>query len=123
MPCSSYSVEIPRHHRLLHLQFSHFALLHDHGDGPVSPRVALVEDDLELRRAVAHGLRQEGYSVAEFNDAALMVRLQLAALTISGRGLADVVVSDVRMPRASGLSGVGRISRFRMTRQLACVSR
>lgn len=58
--------------------------------------VALVDDDEELRRATAQLLSLAGFAVQEFASAA-------AALDRIDAGFAGPVVSDVRMPRMSGI--------------------
>jgi two-component system C4-dicarboxylate transport response regulator DctD len=59
-------------------------------------RVALVEDDADLRASTAQLLELAGHRVDAFADAP-------AALSAVGRDYAGVVVSDVRMPRVSGI--------------------
>ena len=59
-------------------------------------RVALVEDDADLRASTAQLLELAGHAVDALPDAA-------AALASVGRDYPGVVVSDVRMPRMSGV--------------------
>jgi DNA-binding response OmpR family regulator len=84
----------------------------DAEDVPPGVRVALVEDDAELRRILARELRRWGYAVVELAEAATLLDLQFAKLAASGAGLADVIVSDVRMPGASGLDMLGALRCF-----------
>ncbi|WP_437525252.1 response regulator [Sorangium sp. So ce726] len=66
-------------------------------------RVLLAEDDRELRLLLATALRRDGYEVLEAHDAKHLLELMGEAL-VSGNGApVDVVVSDIRMPGASGL--------------------
>lgn len=60
------------------------------------PLVLLVEDDLAFRRSVAAYLEDSGFSVLEADDG-------LAALEILDQRSPDIIISDIRMPRMSGL--------------------
>lgn len=60
------------------------------------PVVLLVEDDLAFRRSVAAYLEDSGFTVLEADDG-------LAALEILDQRSPDVIISDIRMPRMSGL--------------------
>jgi len=62
----------------------------------VGPKVLVVDDDAPLRRASARVLGAEGFEVVQAEDGEEALRL-LAA------GDFDVVVSDVMMPRTTGL--------------------
>src|SRR5450432_2300372 len=64
---------------------------------PRMPEVWLADDDQAIRFVLGEALREAGRQVREFADAETL----LAAL--QGPTLPDVVVSDVRMPGASGL--------------------
>lgn len=71
--------------------------------GATPIRVLLAEDDRELRLLLATALRRDGYEVLEAHDAKHLLELMGEAL-VSGNGApVDVVVSDIRMPGASGL--------------------
>jgi CheY-like chemotaxis protein len=74
--------------------------------GPES--ILLVEDDPDLRTALARTLRGSGYRVVEVKDAE-------AALAVAERPDAhiDLVLSDVVMPKMSGLELVERLARLR----------
>lgn len=61
-----------------------------------SRKVALVDDDQDLRAATAQLLRMADFQVVQFADAS-------GALNAIDAGWEGVVVSDVRMP---GLSGI-----------------
>jgi two-component system C4-dicarboxylate transport response regulator DctD len=58
--------------------------------------VALVDDDDDLRAATAQLLRLEGHDVLAFGDGE-------SALRAIGADFAGIVVTDVRMPRLSGI--------------------
>jgi DNA-binding response OmpR family regulator len=66
-------------------------------------RVVLAEDDPEMRRIVAEGLRRDGHQVAELEHGGQV--LQILALQPSGvhPDVADILVTDVRMPCVDGL--------------------
>ena len=71
---------------------------------PVKPKILLAEDDREMRRALAWGLRRAGYDVVEFKSGyALTDHLVDALLADPERPIADLIISDIRMPGASGL--------------------
>lgn len=61
-------------------------------------QVALAEDDDDLRSLLATMLRRAGYHVREFSSGAQL----LLTLVPPARGV-DLVISDIRMPGASGL--------------------
>ena len=60
------------------------------------PKVLVVEDESDFRNLVAHELGEEGYGVSVAGDG-------LAAMTCLAETEYDVVVTDVRMPGASGV--------------------
>jgi len=63
----------------------------------------LADDDLDSRTAVAEFLRESGYEVAEANNGN-------AALALYKAGQYEMVLSDLRMPR---LSGIGLLKELR----------
>lgn len=79
------------------------------GEAPttlLSPsRVLVAEDDDELRSLLAHALEADGYEVLQVEDGD-----QLAQL-LSEPCSADVVISDVRMPRGGGLEALAQFRR------------
>ena len=71
-------------------------------------RLLLVEDDPSLRAAVADGLRDAGYAVDDAGSAE-------AALGLLDVDPCDLVVLDIGLPGADGLSLLGTIRRRGMT--------
>jgi len=65
-------------------------------------RVLLVEDDADLRRALARYLSRQGWTVGEAADTA-------AALEALGRGSYDAVVSDAQLPGTTGMALHGQL--------------
>lgn len=75
-------------------------------DDDTRPRVLLAEDDGEMRRLVAERLVKSGYDVVEVASGIELLR-KLEDHLCHARGVSfDAVVSDVRMPGASGLGGL-----------------
>jgi DNA-binding response OmpR family regulator len=64
-----------------------------------TPRILVAEDDDDMRALLALALRSSGYDVAEFSDGLRLV----ARLASAEPNEFDVIVSDIRMPGASGL--------------------
>lgn len=62
----------------------------------MAERVFLVEDDAEVRALLARHLRRRGYTVEEAADG-------VEALSLAEKGIPDVVVTDMAMPRLDGL--------------------
>ena len=60
-------------------------------------RVMVVEDDLSIRRATVRVLRQLGYQVKEASDGA-----EAAAALATGGLIAELVISDLVMPKMGG---------------------
>lgn len=58
--------------------------------------ILLVEDDVPFRRSVSAYLEDSGFSVLEADDG-------VAALELLSRHSPDIIISDLRMPRMSGL--------------------
>jgi DNA-binding response OmpR family regulator len=68
------------------------------------PRILVAEDDDEMRRLVVEALRKDGYDVVAVNDGGrLLVALAHGFVDRGGADLADLVVSDVRMPVCTGM--------------------
>src|SRR5829696_8400027 len=66
--------------------------------------ILVVEDNPEMRQALAHTLAIEGYAVYQADNGQ-------SALTVLQRVTPDLVLSDINMPRMSG------IEFFKMLRQ------
>ena len=67
-------------------------------------RVLLAEDNRELRRLLAAGLRKNGYLVTEAATGFDMLE-RLGDLTLRNEAF-DLIISDVRMPGPTGLVAV-----------------
>ncbi|HTQ48531.1 MAG TPA: response regulator [Polyangiaceae bacterium] len=68
------------------------------------PRVLVAEDDPEMRRLVCEALRDDGYQVTSVGDGGrLLVMLAHEMVDDDGADLADLVLSDVRMPVCTGI--------------------
>lgn len=65
-------------------------------------RILVVDDEPGLCAGLQEGLRREGYTVDAANDAA-------AALKLVGVNLYNLVISDVKMPGASGMDLLAQI--------------
>jgi DNA-binding NtrC family response regulator len=65
-------------------------------------KILVVDDELGLCAGLQEGLRREGYQVDAAHDAA-------AALQLAGRGLYNLVISDVKMPGMDGLELLAQI--------------
>lgn len=72
------------------------------GQDPIGQRVAVVDDERNIRRTLTMVLEGEGYTVEAFESAdAFFPRLE--------RGGIDVVLLDVRMPGTDGLTALERL--------------
>jgi DNA-binding response OmpR family regulator len=72
---------------------------------PRTARIALAEDDRQMRSLVAESLRADGHTVIELVDGAqLLVRLARQYRLRDPEETIDLVVSDIRMPILTGLS-------------------
>jgi len=68
------------------------------------PRILVAEDDPDMRRLVVETLREDGYDVVAVSDGGrLLVTLAHEIVDENGAELADLLVSDVRMPTCSGM--------------------
>lgn len=78
---------------------------------PRRPRVAVAEDNVEMRRLIAVTLRSDGYDVVEAGDGAeLIARLEsLGGAQGPARTAVELIVSDLRMPGLSGMDVLGAI--------------
>lgn len=67
-------------------------------------RVLLAEDDEEMRKMLAWALRRAGYEVEECPDGMnLLYHLASGLFFKDKREMFDLIVSDIRMPGATGL--------------------
>jgi two-component system response regulator (stage 0 sporulation protein F) len=65
--------------------------------------ILLAEDDREMRKMLAEALRRAGYSVQECPDGLHLLNRLGALLFLQNEGeTIDLIISDVRMPGASG---------------------
>ena len=71
-------------------------------DGQLKSRVLLVEDEPVLQRLIAGYLVGAGYAVRTANDG-------LDAITKLRAGLPNLIISDLNMPRMSGLEFLGLV--------------
>ncbi|MBX2813581.1 MAG: sigma-54 dependent transcriptional regulator [Myxococcales bacterium] len=72
------------------------------GSDPIGQRVAVVDDERNIRRTLSMVLEGEGYSVETFESPdAFFPRLE--------RGGIDVILLDVRMPGTDGLTALSRL--------------
>jgi CheY-like chemotaxis protein len=67
------------------------------------PRILLAEDDSELRRLIGTLLRKDGYLVIEVSDGSQMLDFLGSQRLANRDSLVDLVISDVRMPKRTGL--------------------
>ncbi len=73
------------------------------------PQILIAEDDAEMRSLIALTLKQYGYQVIECRDGIeLLTRLHAAATNPEDQ--CDLVISDNRMPGASGLAVLNELS-------------
>jgi DNA-binding NtrC family response regulator len=82
--------------------------------GADARHVAIAEDDDDLRSLLASMLRRAGYRVREFSSGSQLLRTlttdtQASALTFEAELTIDLVISDIRMPGASGLEVLAKL--------------
>jgi len=73
--------------------------------------VVLAEDDLETRTLLASALRSDGLEVDEVADGSALQKLLGTGHHGSGRGVPDLIVTDIRMPGLSGLEVLEELRR------------
>ncbi len=73
--------------------------------------VLVADDDIDMRRMVAHALHKDGCYVIEVADGAELLDY-LGSCMLPGGGLTrpDVIISDIRMPEFSGLEILAGLS-------------
>jgi two-component system response regulator (stage 0 sporulation protein F) len=67
------------------------------------PRILLAEDDFEMRSFLASVLRTAGYEVIEASSGLRLLEQMSLSLVYNVKFDLDLVISDIRMPGASGL--------------------
>ncbi len=67
-------------------------------------RIALAEDDHDLRTGLAALLEADGHQVDALASGAVLIEHLTAAILDVDAGRPDAIVTDVRMPGVSGLS-------------------
>lgn len=74
---------------------------------PVSPRVLIAEDDDSMRHLLADTLRRAGCDVIELHNGADLLRMlgHMFLRVPDGRPI-DLVITDFRMPLATGLDAL-----------------
>ena len=73
---------------------------------PASPRVLLVEDDADLRALVAAALELDGLNVVSLTDGEALLDEVRRCMGSAGGDAIDLIVTDQRMPKMSGLSAI-----------------
>jgi CheY-like chemotaxis protein len=87
------------------------------------PLVLLIEDDPDLRAALAESLRAAGYAVREASDGSQVVGQWSTVPTDWGDLLdADLVITDQRMPGASGIEVLSDLRRRDWETQVVIIS-
>jgi DNA-binding response OmpR family regulator len=85
-------------------------------------RVLLAEDDPDMRALIAMALRADGYEVAEARDGGEALELLRGAGMGGVAPAADLVVSDIQMPRVNGLELLERLRAGRVGIPVVLVS-
>jgi DNA-binding response OmpR family regulator len=75
-----------------------------------SVRVFVAEDQPEMRALIARVLRQDGYEVIEASDGTALIDSLVRSMVDDAR-MPDLIITDIRMPGASGLDVVARLRR------------
>lgn len=66
-------------------------------------RVLLADDDYEMRRLLAWSLNKQGYQVTECKDGNALMKKVGFSVPYEGVQPFDLIISDIRMPGATGL--------------------
>ena len=72
------------------------------------PTALIVDDDRDVREALADVLREDGFEVSQARDAAELLEIVRAAAREDGAP-PDLIVSDIRMPGQSGLEALAEL--------------
>lgn len=83
--------------------------------------VALAEDDRDIRWMLKQALLGGGYDVLELPDGLALMTLLSAAMT-DDLAPPDFIVSDIRMPHASGLDALMALQRTAITTPVVLMS-
>jgi DNA-binding NtrC family response regulator len=87
------------------------------------PIVVVIEDDPDMRCAVSASLRNAGYNVIEASDGTQVIGRWPTVETEDGPLIeADVVVTDQRMPGASGIDVLRDLRRRDWATQVSLIS-
>ncbi|HEY3242009.1 MAG TPA: response regulator, partial [Phycisphaerae bacterium] len=78
----------------------------------VPRRILLAEDDREMRHILAWELRMAGYDVVEAQNGIQLLDLLGSSLIHARLFSVDMIISDIRMPGASGLRVLEDLRRF-----------
>jgi CheY-like chemotaxis protein len=81
---------------------------------PVRTIVMVADDDDELRGLVVETLRSDGYTVVEARDGAELLSL-LSDTLDDPRARPDIIITDVLMPKLSGLGVLAELRRARVS--------
>jgi len=65
-------------------------------------KIAIVEDDINMRKSLSLGLKEEGYEVVEFRDA-------VSALKKLDESI-DLIITDITMPKINGIEFVKQLN-------------
>ncbi len=65
-------------------------------------KIAIVEDDINMRKSLSLALKEEGYEVVEFKDA-------ISALKKIDESI-DLIITDIKMPKMDGIEFVKRLN-------------
>lgn len=89
----------------------------------LKPVVCLIEDDPDLRAALAATLRAAGYAVREASDGSQLIGNWAMVQTDVGALIdADLIITDQRMPGASGLEVLSDVRRRDWATQVVIIS-
>jgi DNA-binding response OmpR family regulator len=82
---------------------------------PYAKRILVAEDDGEMRRLLVDSFRDDGYDVLEAGDGCHLRDYveYLRSTIVNGRFFdVDAIISDIRMPGASGLEVLTEMRRY-----------
>lgn len=73
-------------------------------------RIFVAEDQPEMRALISWALRRDGYEVIEAEDGKMLVDAIVRGILDHAR-MPDLIITDVRMPGATGLEVAARLRR------------